>query len=92
MKELLFLIPSYVKNSKQILEELQDLKLPPNAKLFKADATAMYTNIDTETGLQAFQNLFQLYNQLIPDDFPILRKLRIVMENNIFKFGDTFWL
>jgi hypothetical protein len=92
MKELLFLIPSYVKNSKQILEELQDLKLPPNAKLFKADATAMYTNIDTETGLQAFQNLFQLYNQLIPDDFPILRKLRIVMENNIFKFGNTFWL
>jgi len=66
MKELLFLIPSYIKNSKQLIDELQDLKLSPNAKLFTADATAMYTNINTETGLQAFRNIFQLYNHLIP--------------------------
>jgi len=95
MKELLFLIPSYIKNSNQLLDELQVLKLPPNAKLFTADATAMYTNIDTETGIQAFHKIFQLYNHLIPKDFPkdmFLRILRTVMENNVFKFGDTFWL
>jgi len=55
----------------------------------------MYTNINTETGLQAFRNIFQLYNHLIPNEFPtdmFLKVLKIIMENNIFKFGDTFWL
>jgi hypothetical protein len=72
-----------------------NLTLPPNAKLFTADATAMYTNIDTEIGIQAFENIFNTYNDLIPKNFPrdlFLRALRTIMENNIFTFGDTFWL
>jgi hypothetical protein len=95
MKDLLFLIPSYIKDSKHLLSELKHLQLPPNAKLFTADATAMYTNIDTNTGIRAFEMLFSEYSNLIPNDFPqelFLNILRIVMENNIFKFGDTYWL
>jgi hypothetical protein len=95
MKDLLFLIPSYIKDSRHLLSELKHLQLPPNAKLFTADATAMYTNIDTNTGIRAFKMLFSEYRNLIPSDFPqelFLNILRIVMENNIFKFGDTYWL
>lgn len=94
MKELLFLFPSYIKDSKNLLQELKELKIPPNSKLFTADATAMYSNIDTNTGIQAFKELFDTYESLIPHDFPkelFLIVLKIVMDNNIFKFGDTFW-
>ena len=41
-------IPTYVKDSQSVLNDLKKIKLPPNAKLFTADATAMYNNIDTE--------------------------------------------
>jgi len=95
MKDLLFLIPSYIKDSKSLLSEVQELRIPSNAKLFTADATAMYSNIDTDTGVKAFENLFKVYKNHIPQNFPkelFLKVLRTVMDNNIFKFGDTFWL
>jgi hypothetical protein len=34
------------------------------------DATAMYTNIDTTTGTQAFEHLFKTYKTQIPHNFP----------------------
>jgi hypothetical protein len=95
MKELLLLIPLYIKDSKQLITEIKHLTLPLNAKLFTADATSMYTNIDTNIGIQAFENLFNIYNDSIPTTFPkelFLKVLRIIMENNIFTFGDTYWL
>ncbi|MFN9982940.1 MAG: hypothetical protein ACK53Y_23630, partial [bacterium] len=95
MKDLLFLIPSYIKDSRHLLSDLKHLQLPPNAKLFTADATAMYTNIDTNTGIWAFEMLFSEYSNLIPNDFPqelFLNILRIIMEKSILKFGDTYWL
>jgi hypothetical protein len=53
MKELLRFIPSYINNSTELIKELKQLQLPPGARVFTADATSMYTNIDTVTGLQA---------------------------------------
>jgi len=52
MKELLPLIKSHVKNS------IKELNIPDNALLFSADAQCMYTNIDTDIGLQAFADFF----------------------------------
>jgi hypothetical protein len=53
-----------------LFKELQNLNNVPEAKLFIADATSMYTNIDTTTAIQAFKNLFQTYNKYIPTSFP----------------------
>jgi len=95
MKQLLQFIPSYIKDSKSLISELKTLEIPPGAKLFTADATAMYTNIDVDTGLLAFQTLFSTYKDLIPPTLPtemFLYTLETVMKNNVFTFGDTFWL
>jgi hypothetical protein len=95
MKELLRFIPSYIKDSKDLLTELKSIYIPPHAKLFTADATAMYTNIDTITGVTAIRDLIATNQHLIPSSFPsefFLRVLEIVMDNNIFTFGNTFWL
>jgi hypothetical protein len=54
----------------------------------------MYTNIDTNIGIQALENIFNT-NTSIPESFPkelFLKTLRIIMENNIFTFGDTYWI
>jgi hypothetical protein len=95
MKQLLHLIPSYIKDSRDLIQDITNLKIPPGAKLFTADATAMYTHIDTNTGIQTFRNIFSTYEDKIPLNFPVeffLTKLEIIMTNNIFTFGDTYWV
>jgi hypothetical protein len=95
MKELLPFVKSYVKNSFEVINDLKDLKIPKDALLFSADATSMYTNIDTKTGVTSIQNLIQTHKDKLPPNFPInliLETLTIVMENNVFSFADTFWL
>jgi hypothetical protein len=95
MKDLLPLVKSYVKNSFSALEELKKIQIPENALLFSADATSMYTNIDTPTGITAVRDFIESCKNQIPENFPInlfLEVLELVMNNNIFTFSNTYWL
>jgi hypothetical protein len=71
MKELLNLgiFSSYIKNSSSLINDTSTLFIPTGAKLFTAKASSMYTNIDSTSGIQAFQTLFTTYNHLIPQTF-----------------------
>jgi hypothetical protein len=74
---------------------LKEINIPNRVKLFTADATTMYTSIDIETGLQAFEATFSTYRDSIPNTFPkelFLSTLEIIMKNNNFTFGNTQWL
>jgi len=74
---------------------MDTLFIPTGAKIFIANASSMYTNINSTSGIQASRTLFTIYSHLIPPTFPtnlFLTTLKLVMENNIFMFGDTFWL
>jgi hypothetical protein len=65
------LCPSYTKDSYQILEELANLgALPPNARLFTANAMSMYTNIDTEHGLEIIEKWLDLHQTKIKVKYP----------------------
>jgi len=97
MKELiqLNLFPSCTKDSTEFLNNTKDLIILLSAKIYTADASSMYTNIDFTTGIQAMETLFQMHANEIPSSFPmelLLTFLRIIMSNNIFSFGDTHWL
>ena len=95
MKELLPLVKSYTKNSAEVIQDLKQLTLPHNALLFSADAKSMYTNIDTDTGLNAMRDFLTLNSSRISTSFPtnlFLQILEIVMRNNIFSFQDTYWI
>ena len=50
LKKLKHLIPTYIKDSQQVSDEIKIINLPPIAKLFTCDANSMYkyNNIDTE--------------------------------------------
>ena len=54
----------------------------------------MYTNIDVDHSIEIIRRWFTEFNEDIPSDIPtnlIISALEIVMNNNIFTFGDTFW-
>jgi hypothetical protein len=95
MKKLLPFTKSYLKNSKEVKEDLKTIHIPPNAFLFSAGATAMYTNIDSDTGLSSISELLQTNSTDIPTNFPtqlFLKVLEIIMKNNILQFRSTYWL
>ena len=55
----------------------------------------MYSNIDSVHGLQVIHDFFVHFKDKLPKHFPtefIERSLEIIMKQNIFQFGDTFWL
>jgi hypothetical protein len=95
MKELLPLVKSYLKNSSSVITDLKNLQLPQDALLFSADAVSMYTNIDSVTGIHSINRLITANQDQLPTDFPkelILNVLQLVMDNNIFQFGESYWL
>ena len=86
-------MPTYVKNSTKLKKEFETLKLPPNARLFKADAVYMYTNIDTKATLFKISAFLQA-NKTMYWHIPIealITGLSLVMRNNVFILGDTQW-
>ena len=85
--------PSYLRNSKALVDILLPLDLPSNARLFISDATSMYTNIHTPAALaeiSSFIHQREDHFSDIPTD-ALSEALALVMQNNIFQFGDTFW-
>ena len=86
---------TYIKNSLELKTLLMQVSpLPPGARLFTADATSVYTNINTPMALiEISQYIHQREKRFstIPTD-ALAEALAIVMKNNVFRFGDTFWL
>ena len=90
------LVPTYIRDSEELMTKLKQLgRLDPRAKLFTTDAVSMYTNIDTDHALQQLKVAFDRLKDKLSPDFPadlVLEALSIIMKNNVFQFGDTFWL
>ena len=91
------LLPSYVKNANTLIDDLKAkfTRLPAGARLFSIDAISMYSNIDTVYGLQVVHNFFERFKDRLPFGCPtefIKQSLEIIIKQNIFQFGDTFWL
>ncbi|KAL7469413.1 hypothetical protein ACHAXS_009674 [Conticribra weissflogii] len=90
LQKLTSLIPTYLRDSQHLLEDLKQLgRLPSNAQLFTADAVSMYTNIDSAHALQVIEDTLTLHREKLPEYFPtaaLLDALRIVMESNVFEF------
>ena len=90
-------VPTYTKDSQQILDETKTMNLPPNALLFTCDANSMYNNIDTNHAIEVITWwLDELFLKgKLPKGFP-LEAVKVAMEtimrNNVFEWGDLFFL
>ena len=88
-------VHTYLQDSGHLIRLLKELgQLPPGAKLFVADAVGMYTNISTSHGITVINDWIDDYSDELPLDFPVAAvkdALKLVMNNNIFEFGDSFF-
>jgi hypothetical protein len=91
------LLPTYIKDADSLVRDLHTAfpnGLPQGAKLFSVDAVGMYSNIDTNHGIEVLTEWLTRYRHELPRSMPvdfILASLTEIMENNIFQFGNTFW-
>lgn len=96
LQQIKSLIPTYIKNSAELINDIRALgPLPLGARLFKADAKSMYTNISTDHGIATVNSWLDDVKDQLPDGFPLeplKQALEIVMRNNVFEFGDTRYL
>jgi hypothetical protein len=95
MKQLLPFVKSYIKNSFTVIQDLSTMEIPENAFLFSVDTKSMYTNINTNIGVQAIKDFITSNEESLPSDFPsnlFLQILEIVMKNNVLTFENTTWL
>ena len=93
LQRLAKLLKSYLQDSFTLKKELDPQEIPSNARLFICDATSMYTNIKTGAVLHRIGQ-FALENRehLTVPPAVLMDALRLLMTNNVFQFGDTFWL
>ena len=94
LQKLATIQPAYIESSRELKDELDNIVLPPNCSLFKADAKAMYSNLRTQKALREIaQYLHQREERFSSIPANVLSAaLSIVMQNNVFQFGDTYWL
>ena len=90
-------IRSYLKNGDELLDEVLLLHIPSWAYLVVTDATAMYNNIDTEHAITVIKWWLKDLRdrELLPEGFPldaVLSAMVTIMRNNIFEFGDLYFL
>ena len=83
----------YFQYSFTLKKELDLPKLTSNARLFICDATSMYTNIKKGLELHCIRKFaLEHKEQLTFTPAVLMYALRLPMTNNVFQFGDTYWL
>jgi hypothetical protein len=95
LQSVVHLCPCYLKDSWHFLNDIRDLKNLQGCKLVTADATAMYTNINTDHAIDTLKRWFTLHEAELPESFPkelILIGIRRLMSQNVFSFGSRFFL
>jgi hypothetical protein len=96
LQQIVCHIPFVIRSSFLLVKEMQMRSFDKRAGFFTADAVSMYTKIDTAHSLRSISD-FLLNDPEICELAEVnvkrlLHTLRIVMTNNLFQFGDTYWI
>ena len=96
LQKMRHLVHSYIQRSDEVKVELEKLGvLPKGAILFVKDATSMYTNIDPKHAIEILNKWFTEFESEIPKSICkdlIIELMEIILNNNFFQFGNTWWL
>lgn len=83
---------SYIKDTYDFIDKIRKLELPKNSLLFTIDIDNLYTNIDTQAGLQAVKEWFNKYPDKERPDRHLLDLLEINLTQNDFEFNSQYFL
>ena len=87
-------LPSFLKDTSQLINELRQLSVEPNIILVTIDVKSLYTCIPHLEGIQACIEALQKAkesNPSQPDTAVLGCLLEIVLKNNVFEFDGTFY-
>jgi hypothetical protein len=88
-------LPYFLKSSVDLALDLAALELlPANTRFFTCDAKSMYTNIDTDHALSEIECFLRGSDVAATEGINVdalVAGLRLIMEHNVFVFGDTYW-
>ena len=84
--------PSYLKDSWDFLSKLKNIKIPKHAFLVTLDITSLYTNIQTEHGIESVKKMFRKYPSRARPSEEIIELLKLNLENNDFLFNNNWYL
>ena len=90
-------LPSYVKDTTELINQIEQLKLPTNCYLASIDVSSLYTNIPHKEGIQNvlhfLTNHEERYKHPEQSNPEILGELmNLVLKNNVFEFNEQFYL
>jgi hypothetical protein len=93
LKSLVKKLPSYMKSSANLLEWLKAINFDPSDVSFlSCNTVSIHTNIDTAHALETLLHFLQtlpLFARCQANTITVA--LKILMRQNVFKFGNTFW-
>lgn len=83
---------SYIKDTYDFVEKVKNIHLEKDSFLFSIDIDSLYTNIETQLGLQAIKNIFNQHPRADRPDRAIQKLLTLSLEKNDFVFNDKVYL
>jgi len=83
---------SYIKDTYEFVSKIKSVEVCPGAMLFSIDIDALYTNIDTQLGLKAVQQVFKKYPDPARPDEALLQLLKLGLTKNDFEFDSKYYL
>jgi hypothetical protein len=90
LKETLDLPFTYnIKNSTQLINNLNNITINENTRICSFDIKDMYTNIPQQDTILIIHNILQNYNENVADD--ILNMLQITLQQNYFQFDNQYY-
>ena len=87
LNELAFKCPYILKDSRQVVKELKDLKIPKSSILLTFDVVSLYPSINHEI---AKTNIMHFFDNKAKGQC-VLDLLDIVMLNNFISYDDKLW-
>jgi hypothetical protein len=98
LKKIIKHLPYIATSSATVVQELLQQHPLPTSSLFTMDAVSMYTSIHLGHALPTIKEFLQTTDvgkKIIKDEKLSVSQLEyaieLIMKNNIFKFGDTYW-
>lgn len=79
-------LPSYLKDSSDILRKLNDIQLEENMYIFTCDVESLYTSIRHTDGLEAVRFFLVIAGLDLEFGEFVLRLLKFALTHNFFLF------
>ena len=94
LQPLMKSLPSYLKNTTELINELKDLQIEPHTILATIDVKSLYTCIPHKDGIEACREALSSTiedNPDRPDVSVLICLLEVVLCNNTFEFNNEYY-